>query len=141
MTPSPLPLIAILRGITPDEVRAHVRVLIDAGISQIEIPTNSPHWLDSVQLALQEADGHAEVGAGTVLDIADGDRLADSGARLMVTPNTNPVVIALSIVLAIQQQAGGNLSEALGNLSGVLRDRLRLQLKVKALSAEAKASA
>ena len=47
----------------------------------------------------------------------------------------------LSIVIAIQQQAGGNLSEALGNLSGVLRDRVRLQLKVKALSAEAKASA
>lgn len=47
----------------------------------------------------------------------------------------------LAIVIAIQQQAGGNLSEALGNLSGVLRDRLRLQMKVKALSAEAKASA
>ncbi len=47
----------------------------------------------------------------------------------------------LTIVIAIQQQAGGNLSEALGNLSGVLRDRFRLQLKVKALSAEAKASA
>ena len=47
----------------------------------------------------------------------------------------------LSIVIAIQQQAGGNLSEALGNLSGVLRDRFRLQMKVKALSAEAKASA
>lgn len=47
----------------------------------------------------------------------------------------------LTIVISIQQQAGGNLSEALGNLSGVLRDRLRLQMKVKALSAEAKASA
>ncbi|MCB1483470.1 MAG: type II secretion system F family protein [Hyphomicrobiaceae bacterium] len=47
----------------------------------------------------------------------------------------------LTIVIAIQQQAGGNLSEALGNLSGVLRDRFRLQMKVKALSAEAKASA
>jgi tight adherence protein B len=46
-----------------------------------------------------------------------------------------------AIVIAIQQQAGGNLSEALGNLSGVLRDRKRLQSKVKALSAEAKASA
>lgn len=45
------------------------------------------------------------------------------------------------IVIAIQQQAGGNLSEALGNLSGVLRDRKRMQMKVKALSAEAKASA
>lgn len=46
-----------------------------------------------------------------------------------------------AVVIAIQQQAGGNLSEALGNLSGVLRDRVKLQMKVKALSAEAKASA
>jgi tight adherence protein B len=47
----------------------------------------------------------------------------------------------LTIVISIQQQAGGNLSEALGNLSGVLRERLRMQMKVKALSAEAKSSA
>lgn len=47
----------------------------------------------------------------------------------------------LSIVIAIQQQAGGNLSEALGNLANVLRDRFRIKMKVKALSAEAKASA
>jgi tight adherence protein B len=52
-----------------------------------------------------------------------------------------PEVRFLAIVVAIQQQAGGNLSEALGNLSGVLRDRVSLQMKVKALSAEAKASA
>jgi tight adherence protein B len=52
-----------------------------------------------------------------------------------------PEVKFFSIVIGIQQQAGGNLSEALGNLSGVLRDRRRLQAKVKALSAEAKASA
>jgi len=52
-----------------------------------------------------------------------------------------PEVKFLTIVIAIQQQAGGNLSEALGNLSGVLRDRIRMQMKVKALSAEAKASA
>jgi tight adherence protein B len=52
-----------------------------------------------------------------------------------------PEVRFFAIVLAIQQQAGGNLSEALSNLSGVLRDRKRLQAKVRALSAEAKASA
>jgi tight adherence protein B len=52
-----------------------------------------------------------------------------------------PEVRFLSIVIGIQQQAGGNLSEALANLSGVLRDRLRMQMKIKALSAEAKASA
>jgi len=47
----------------------------------------------------------------------------------------------LAIVIGIQQQAGGNLSEALGNLSGVLRDRFRMEMKVKALASEAKASA
>ena len=52
-----------------------------------------------------------------------------------------PEVRFLAIVVAIQQQAGGNLSEALGNLSTVLRDRFQLKMKVKALSAEAKASA
>lgn len=52
-----------------------------------------------------------------------------------------PEVRFLAIVIGIQQQAGGNLSEALGNLSGVLRDRIRMKMKVKALSAEATASA
>jgi tight adherence protein B len=59
----------------------------------------------------------------------------------MMTRMPMPEVRFFAIVIAIQQQAGGNLSEALGNLSGVLRDRKRLQAKVKALSAEAKASA
>ena len=52
-----------------------------------------------------------------------------------------PEVNFFAIVVAIQAQTGGNLAEALGNLSGVLRDRYRLQSKVKSLSAEAKASA
>lgn len=52
-----------------------------------------------------------------------------------------PEVKFFAVVIAIQQKSGGNLSEALGNLSGVLRDRIRLQMKVKAMSAEAKASA
>jgi tight adherence protein B len=47
----------------------------------------------------------------------------------------------LAIVIAIQQQSGGNLAEALSNLSGVLRDRIKMAMKVKALSAEAKSSA
>ena len=59
----------------------------------------------------------------------------------MMTRMPLPEVRFFAIVISIQQQAGGNLSEALGNLSGVLRDRKRLQAKVRALSAEAKASA
>lgn len=69
-----------------------------------------------------------------------GVTLADALERLA---NRMPLaeVRFLTIVISIQQQAGGNLSEALGNLSSVLRDRIRMQMKVKALSAEAKASA
>jgi tight adherence protein B len=59
----------------------------------------------------------------------------------MMTRLPLPEVKFFSIVIGIQQQAGGNLSEALGNLAGVLRDRKKMQAKVKALSAEAKASA
>ncbi len=66
--------------------------------------------------------------------------LSESFERMM-TRVPLPEVRFFAIVIAIQQQAGGNLSEALGNLSGVLRDRKRLQAKVRALSAEAKASA
>ena len=66
--------------------------------------------------------------------------LADCFERMMKrTPLAE--VKFFAIVIGIQQQAGGNLSEALGNLSGVLRDRKRMQMKVKAMSAEAKASA
>ncbi len=70
------------------------------------------------------------------LGVPLGDALERMSQRLPL-----PEVRFLAIVISIQQQAGGNLSEALGNLSGVLRDRIRLQQKVKALSAEAKASA
>lgn len=69
-----------------------------------------------------------------------GVSLAD-GLERMCERLPLPEMRFLTIVIAIQQQAGGNLSEALGNLSGVLRDRYMLALKVKALSAEAKASA
>jgi len=118
MNDSPLPLIAILRGITPDEVRAHVRVLIDAGITQIEIPTNSPDWVASVTRALEEAGDEAEVGAGTVLTLADVDALAATGASLMVTPNTDPVVIAHACRAGLDIAAGfATASEAFAALA------------------------
>lgn len=63
------------------------------------------------------------------------------GFQRMMTRMPLPEVRFFAIVISIQQQAGGNLSEALGNLAGVLRDRKTLQAKVRALSAEAKASA
>ena len=88
-----LPLLAILRGITPAEALAVGQALVDAGWALIEVPLNSPQALDSIQ-ALAAAFPQALVGAGTVLDVGQVRAVAAAGGRLMVSPNTNPGVIA-----------------------------------------------
>lgn len=87
------PLIAILRGITPPEVAAHVDALLEAGLGAIEIPTNSPEWAHSVAIAAAACGDRALVGAGTVLEPAHLDALQASGGRLVVTPNVRPALI------------------------------------------------
>lgn len=101
-----LPLIAILRGITPQEVADHVRALIDAQFTLIEIPCNSPHWCHSVEIALRAADGAAIIGAGTVLNSAQLDALIATGAKLMVTPNTQPMLIRRAVDAGLTVAAG-----------------------------------
>ena len=91
------PLIAILRGITPDEAPAVGAALLDAGISLMEVPLNSPDPFTSIARLQAEFGDRVLVGAGTVLDVAAVDRLAGTGARLLVTPNTNPAVIARAL--------------------------------------------
>jgi 2-dehydro-3-deoxyphosphogalactonate aldolase len=88
-----LPFIAILRGITPGEILEHAQALASEGFAAIEVPTNSPDWKASVaRLASAYAD-RPEVGAGTVLRREDVDALAATGARLMVTPNTDEDIV------------------------------------------------
>ena len=74
--PTKLPLIAILRGITPDEAEAHVAALIDAGFDAIEIPLNSPEWAKSIGAMVQTFGDKALIGAGTVLQVTQVDQLA-----------------------------------------------------------------
>ena len=93
MQPYKLPLVAILRGITPPEVLEHAAALLEAGFDMIEVPTNSPDWRQSVQLLQQHYGGRAQIGAGTVVDDEKLDALIASGASLMVTPNTDPGLI------------------------------------------------
>ena len=90
--PTSLPLVAILRGITPPEAVAHARVLLAAGFDTIEVPTNSPNWADSVR-AIVELAPRALVGAGTVLTAQDLDALQTAGGRLAVSPHVDAALL------------------------------------------------
>ena len=86
-------LVAILRGITFDEVDPVVAALVEAGFEAIEIPLNSPAPFRSIERAVRICPEGVLVGAGTVLTIEDVDRLAHVGGRLVVSPNVEPAVI------------------------------------------------
>lgn len=92
-----LPLIAILRGITPAEVLEHVAVLLEAGFDAIEIPLNSPDWQQSIAKTVQAYGDRALIGAGTVLHPDRVDELQAIGAKLIVTPNIQPDVIRRAV--------------------------------------------
>lgn len=86
-------IIAILRGVRPQEVEAIAEQLISAGITLIEVPLNSPNPFDSIARLVRLADGRALVGAGTVLTVEAVERLSDLGSQLVISPNTNTDVI------------------------------------------------
>jgi 2-dehydro-3-deoxyphosphogalactonate aldolase len=88
------PLVAILRGVKPEETADIVSVLIETGMTAIEIPLNSPDPFRSIATAVKLAPAEVLVGAGTVLTTDDVDRLRDVGGRLMVAPNVDAAVIA-----------------------------------------------
>lgn len=88
------PFVAILRGVTPNEVEAITETLIAAGIGMIEVPLNSPDPFDSIGRIVRRFGGDALIGAGTVLSEADVARVADTGAQLVISPNVNIDVIA-----------------------------------------------
>jgi 2-dehydro-3-deoxyphosphogalactonate aldolase len=97
----PFPLIAILRGVRPDEAVAIGRALVDAGFRAIEVPLNSPEPLASIA-ALAEAFGERVlIGAGTVLDPAKVGAVAGAGGRLIVMPHADPAIVRAAKALGL----------------------------------------
>jgi 2-dehydro-3-deoxyphosphogalactonate aldolase len=87
------PLVAILRGLRPDEAVAVGDVLIDAGIVVLEVPLNSPSPFDSIRALSARYGERALVGAGTVRRAAEVNQLAEAGGRLLVTPHADPALV------------------------------------------------
>ena len=87
-------LVAILRGVKPDEIDGIADALAEAGFEAIEIPLNSPDPFRSISQTAKRLGSQCLIGAGTVLTPDDVDRLADAGGRLLVSPNVNTAVLA-----------------------------------------------
>jgi 2-dehydro-3-deoxyphosphogalactonate aldolase len=87
------PLIAILRGVSTDEAAAMAEVLVAAGITQIEVPLNSPTPFASIAAMKSAVGADAIIGAGTVLSTDDVGRVRDAGGELIVSPNCDQRVI------------------------------------------------
>ncbi|MGR3661622.1 MAG: 2-dehydro-3-deoxy-6-phosphogalactonate aldolase [Paracoccaceae bacterium] len=99
-------LIAILRGIKPDEAVDIAAALIDAGITMIEVPLNSPDPLTSIKNMIDVHGDKALFGAGTVLTPQDVEDVAKAGGKLIVSPDTNPAVIEKTKALGLLSYPG-----------------------------------
>ncbi len=100
------PLIAILRGLKPEETEGVVGALIETGFRAIEIPLNSPDPFRSIEIAAKMAPADCLIGAGTVLTTEDVDALDAAGGKLMVSPNADADVITAARVKGMVTMPG-----------------------------------
>lgn len=99
-------IIAILRGITPDEAIPVCEALVQAGITLIEVPLNSPNATESISRAAKALGERAAIGAGTVLSEEDVRAVAQAGGTFVVSPDTNEAVISETVRLGLKSYPG-----------------------------------
>jgi 2-dehydro-3-deoxyphosphogalactonate aldolase len=87
------PLIAIIRGVRPDEIEAVGGAIVEAGIRIVEVPLNSPDPFASIERLAKRFGDEALIGGGTILDPEDVKRVARAGGRIIVSPSTDTAVI------------------------------------------------
>ena len=100
------PLVAIIRGVRPDEAEAVGEAILSAGIRIVEVPLNSPDPLRSIELLATRFGSEALIGAGTVLDTESVQRVADAGGRIIVSPSTDTAVIAATVTAGLVSAPG-----------------------------------
>jgi len=100
------PLVAIIRGVTPEEAVDVAEAIYAAGIRIVEVPLNSPDPIASIERLAARFGERALIGAGTVLDPEDVARIADAGGRLIVSPNTYVPVIEATVAAGLVSSPG-----------------------------------
>jgi len=100
------PIVAILRGVRPEEVLDIAEALFGAGVLAVEVPLNSPEPFESVRRLAEAFGTRMACGSGTVLNAADVEQSAEAGARLIVAPNTDTAVIRRAVELGLDPAPG-----------------------------------
>ncbi|RAK60945.1 2-dehydro-3-deoxy-6-phosphogalactonate aldolase [Phenylobacterium hankyongense] len=103
---SECPVVAIVRGITPDEILDHAGALLQAGVLGVEVPLNSPDPIESVRRLAEAFGDRMAIGAGTVLTAERVDAVAAVGGRIIVSPNTSGEVIRRAVELKLDPAPG-----------------------------------
>jgi len=108
-----LPVVAIVRGVTPDEVLGIAEALYAAGVRAIEVPLNSPEPFESLRRLVDVYRGRMACGSGTVLTPENVEGVAQAGGRIVVAPNTDVAVIRRAVELDLDMAPGiGTATEA-----------------------------
>lgn len=100
------PVVAIVRGVRPDEILDHAQALYEAGVRGVEVPLNSPDPIESIRKLGEAFGDRMAFGAGTVLTPERVDAVAEVGGRIIVSPNTSCEVIRRSVELKLDPAPG-----------------------------------